>query len=209
MTKRTFFLDADTVASTPGRVRQHFLTYVRSFPRIPIFCFVLLLSGIAMQVSMGKGGMALATPAVAFMLLHWAVAEEHLRNGDLCPGLVVEPNLVAVWTDLSTGGPCEPFVKVLRVPLHRVRGPVPVVGDRIATVALYRGSLSAKRWKDFSPVVVNLVTNDAAEIRRAVERVQEPFWAMVEAGASELPKPLRPGLYPVVAGKHLDMWADA
>jgi Protein of unknown function (DUF3239) len=62
-------------------------------------------------------------------------------------------------------------------------------------VALYFGSYSRPHWDDFSPVVIDCVTNNKADIERTIARIDREDWADLQNGLRQVKTPLTPGLY--------------
>jgi len=113
------------------------------------------------------------------------------------------PDLIAVYSDLSTGGEPYPVVKVLRHPLDRMTGGRPPLGTRLATVALFRGAPNRPRWIDFTPIAVNCASSDTAAIERVVAGIRQREWQAMEEALRQVPTPYRPGVYPVKLPPHL------
>ena len=115
-----FARDSDSTASNPGRLRVNPVRYVRAFP----LRFWFWVGALGLGVLLG-------------WLLHWLVlvpfgalagwqllrlrrdVRFQFLGGCINPGKVVslDPPLVAVSTDLDSGGGGFPVVKVLRQPL--------------------------------------------------------------------------------------------
>lgn len=122
---------------------------------------------------------------------------EHFLYGCVNPGIVVasKPALVAVFTDLTTSEVPHHVIKILPQPLKRIKGGVPPVGTRLATVALYEGIAQKGHWDDFHPVVINCVTGNIIDIKRVYRSIPDWEWEALEAGLRQIQTPQQPGLY--------------
>ena len=198
-----------TYASTPGRFRFNILTWGRCFPRDTALTLLpLLLVGISgvlywvldapyqIAVILCWIGLITATPKLSFL-------SQKCRSGDANPAVVVSvsPCLIAVSADMTTrSGDAWPVIKILHQPLHRTRGPRPQVGDRLPTVALYRGFRAAPHWSEFFPDAVACLTDSPAAVREAMRRLEvnefgPDHWQRLEQNLAQVPAPYRPGLY--------------
>ncbi len=121
---------------------------------------------------------------------------EHFLYGCVNPGVVValNPPLVAVFTDITTGKVPHHTIKILPQPLKWMKKGVPPVGTRLATVALYEGNLHAGRWNDFHPVVIDCVTGNQADIQRVLQNIPDWEWEQLYIGLGYL-RTTKPGLY--------------
>lgn len=191
----------ESQASNPGSLRVDPAKYISSFPFWPIALptLTLVFAGLGLAVEkwcwIGAGVGALA------IILFCLRVRGQFRHGCVCPAIVISdrPWLVAVWSDLSTGGGrVYPAIRVLHQPLGRMTGGPPAVGQRLATVALYSvgddPSLD-RYWKDFSPQVVNCVSTDPDAIDAVLASIPPEEWAALDASLARVPTPIRPGLY--------------
>jgi hypothetical protein len=149
----------------------------------PIIFNVLFWFGISQQLNQ-----------LIWLFTH---VREHFIYGCTTPGIVVsaKPALVAVITDLRTRETEYPVIKVLPQPLHWMKHGVPPIGTKLATVALYSGSLHNDHWDDFHPIVINCVTGNQADINRVFRSIPQQDWLELEVGLEQVPK--KPGLYPI------------
>jgi hypothetical protein len=140
-----------------------------------------------------------AAVLLAVNVLFWRGVRWQGLYGETNPAVVVstEPSLVAVWTDMTTGGDPWPAIKVVPQPLGRMTGGPPAVGDRLAAVALYYGSGKEGHWDDFTPEVVNCLTTDPGVIARVVATIDEEQWQALTEGLGRIPTPAKPGLCPL------------
>jgi hypothetical protein len=200
-TPRTFTVDDNTQASNPGNLRLNFARFMWAFPEGTLrFVAFLAVVGFGAAVS----HWAFSIPAVlalalgAFLLVR---LREHFLYGCVNPAIVVshKPPLIAVSTDLSTGGSCYPVIKVLTHPLWRMAGGRPPVGTRLATVALYEGSGQSGHWDDFDPIAVNCATSEQKEVERVLAGIPSSEWDDLEQGLAQVPRPYQPGLYRIAA----------
>ena len=74
----------------------------------------------------------------------------------------------------------------------------------MATVATYVGNIKSPHWTDYEPLVVNCVTNDAAEIDRVLQHIPLEEWEMLKSGLSQLPPKPKAGLLIMLAGAESD-----
>ncbi len=125
------------------------------------------------------------------------VIQDKFLYGCINPALVVShsPYLVAVSTDLRLGGTPYPAIKILEQPLDKIKAGLPPINTRLATVSLYFGSYSRPHWDDFSPVVIDCVTNNKADIEQTIARIDRETWADLQDGLRQVKTPLTPGLY--------------
>ncbi len=193
-------LSLGTAASNPGDLRVNYVRYFLAFPDRPLVLAAVLLGALALAWWVHWGFWILAGLAALVNLFFWYGVRMHFRYGCVNPARVVatDPYLVAVVTDLNTGGGGNwDVVKILRQPLGRMTGGPPALGDRLATVALYRGNVDASHWDDFFPKVVNCVTTDEAEIERVFRSLGPQEWKELDEGLRQVPRPYEPGLYRV------------
>ena len=94
-------------------------------------------------------GLLVFVTALLVNWLYWRHQAAHFALGCANPATVVSlnPPLLAVYTDLTTGERAYPVIKILRD-----SGIPSSVGDKFATVSLYQGSTEAERWEDFDSV---------------------------------------------------------
>lgn len=138
-------------------------------------------------------GIAPLRDRLLFLINH---IREQFLYGCVNPGIVVSTNppLVAVCTDLSTGKIQHHVIKILPQPLRWLKNGLPPVGTKLASVALYEGSLHKDAWEDFHPIVVDCVTGNRADIERVFQSISEVEWQTLEVGISYL-RTKKPGLY--------------
>ncbi len=151
------------------------------------------LFGIAVMDAMFWFFIAPWRDRLLFLINH---IREQFLYGCVNPGIVVSTNppLVAVCTNLSTGKIQHHVIKILPQPLRWLKNGVPSVGTRLASVALYQGSLHKASWDDFHPIVVDCVTGNRADIKRVFQSISEVEWQTLEVGISYL-RTKKPGLY--------------
>lgn len=188
-------------ASNPGRLKVHFLAYLRCFPSTP-----LILAGlVGFSILLALFGPPRAWIALLVVLALCGLGlqrlNEYFWSGDVNPAGVVSvrPYLVAVYGDLTTQADGYwPVIKILPQPLDRMTGGPPPLGTRLATVAMYDpNNATAEHWGDFWPRVINCVSNSRADIARVLASIPEDDWARLEEGLRQVPAPHRPGLFPV------------
>ena len=189
-------IDNESLASLEGGIHVRALVYAGHFPLWPSVLSASLLVGAGLCV---KSMVALVIVLLALLSLwvYWSHVKAHFLRGCLNPGVVVsvEPFLVAVYTDLSTGDGSYPVIKILRHP--RPAGTSLRVGMRVATAALYSQPASDNHWADFNPKLNDSATSDREENRQALAKLPERDWDHFSEELSKLPKPYCVGLYPV------------
>ncbi len=190
---KNYTVDNDTYASNPGNVRLKPLVWIRHDTKAMILALLLLIAIIgAFTIGLWFNPICLILIGVNF--LYWLRKKEHFKSGDSNGGLVItlEPTLVAVATDLTKGFGSFPVVKVIRCNrLRNVR-----VGDRIATVALYGPTDDeVPHWSDFYPIPLAYASNNAAELKAAMNSYEAEQWQTLESHIRTLDKPYKEGLY--------------
>jgi hypothetical protein len=186
-------LDQRTFASVPGEVRLNPLQYGRFFPTWPITLASALLAGVLLTVQ-SRFGLLIFIPALLINWLYWRHQAAHFALGCANPAKVVSlhPPLIAVYSDLTTGEHAYPVIKILRDPS------VPsCVGDKYATVSLYRGSSQAERWEDFHPKPAQCATMDETALSTLKSRIPAEEWTALEEGLKQVPQPWKLGTYPI------------
>ncbi len=130
------------------------------------------LVGIAVMDAIFWFTIAPLRDRLVFLVVH---IREWFLHGCVNPAIVIctNPPLVAVCTDLSTGKIQHHAIKILPQPLRWTKNGVPPVGTRLASVALYQGSLEKSSWEDFHPIVVDCVTGNRADIKRVFQSISE------------------------------------
>ncbi len=200
----TFTLN-DSEASKPGGIPLQHGVYSRCFPGKAVLLLLAALVVLAVAIGLGMAGQWRALTAwvvfagggVVFAIRR---VEEQFRHGDVNPSRVMSlnPPLIAVLADLNTGaGPSRPFVKVVRQPLERLSGGSLRLGDNAATVALYKGKPEKGVWDDIDPVLTACGTRDEAQIQRVLSSIPPDQWASLDAALTQVPTPIKAGLYPV------------
>ncbi len=123
--------------------------------------------------------------------------QDKFLYGCINPAIVVShsPYLVAVSTDLRIKNMPYPVIKILEQPLNKIKSGIPPIQTRLVTVALYYGSYSRPHWDDFSPVVIDCVTNNKADIERTLARLDRENWSDLQDGLRQMKTHLTPGLY--------------
>jgi hypothetical protein len=100
-----------------------------------------------------------------------------------------EKQLVAVFTDLSTGEGDYPAIRILTQPLNKMTGGAPRNQQRLAAVALYEADpKQSDHWATFHPKVVNCVTTNVESIQRAVGSIPEQDWEEFMGFLERLPR---------------------
>jgi hypothetical protein len=197
-------------ASLPGQMDVQFSVWARCFPgqiALPVAGVVLLLAlGIGSLIFSGEKGMA---PAAIVCLLIYRIwrsvmrpykrIQRQFQGGCVTPARVVAPNMIAVYTDLSTNSQngSWPAIKILTQPLGKAPGRALQVGDRLAAVALYKGTANKPHWDDFFPVAANCVTADEVALQRLLADLdaEDGEWENLDRYLGDVVTKTRPGLY--------------
>lgn len=196
---RDLTVDNNSQASTPGRLAASRLQWFRCYPKWPLIWLIALVLFALLSAIHSKGWLFLAVPVLAMNWLYWVRVREHFGSGNVCPAVVIStsPLLLAVSTDLSTGGSPQPAIKVIKVPRASLTMEVVQVGDRVPTVALYsRAPESSDSWQDFDPRPVGSATSDRATVEAVLTRIPEEYWEELHLWKSSVPN-LRIGLHRV------------
>lgn len=196
-----------TFASNPGGVELKPLIYARYFPGALLqLAFGALLSVLGLVLLLfTKGASALLLllgVRIATMAWQWlGRIERHFLYGCALPGVVVgtKPIVVASLTNLSTGGGAVyNTLKIVKMPkLARVPGRKLTLGDRVPVVAKYSGRMPTPKWDDFYPSPVLFATDDPTALEKIEASIGEDDWQELTDALLQVPKPYRPGLYPV------------
>ena len=185
------------IASNPAQIRidvVHFLLSDRK--DLTVLAVAVVLGGIIAVynpwAAMFVLGIGVAMGVVSILQARTAFAE-----GDACPAIVVDPerNLIAVYTDLTKGGPLRPVIKILKQPLGRVTGGPFERRTRLAFAALYNGFPQEPTWRNFGGYLVNAGTRDPEVIERIVRRIPDFQWDVLEGAVASMTAPPKPGLY--------------
>ena len=112
--------------------------------------------------------------------------------------VATEPYMLAAFADLSaTPELFYPVIRIVEFPLQRIGVGKYDTGFNMPAVATYSGSLNSYKWDNFLPLVSQAATDDNAEIERTLDMIPEWQWAILNEGLFQIPKPYRPGIYPV------------
>src|SRR5206468_1072325 len=126
--------------------------------------------------------------------LYWTSLIRKFAHGDANPGVVVavQPTLVAVFTDLTTGRGNFPAVKISQCPLRRISGQKPQIGLRLATTAVYGGDFNKESWTDFYPVAIETGSGNRQANAEVLASFAEEAWQKLATALDEVPS-LQPG----------------
>src|SRR5687767_14105063 len=155
------------VASNPVGVRANYLKHVLCCPVGTLFVLTLVSGGAALAVVHHWGWWFIAGVGVLLLFALWRVNRLEVLKGYLLPGVVLKdkPWTVAVYANLSMGPfKHRPALKILRLPLSRMTGGPPKVGDYIPMVATYGLPREDETWGDFWPDAVGCNTFDPAAV---------------------------------------------
>jgi hypothetical protein len=143
---------------------------------------------------------AIHWPLIGKQVKLWVRTREHMRFGDLIPAVIHDKNasLVAAYTNLRYDGEKDwPVIRIYKERLGLL--PRSRVGDRLAVVALYRGTDASKakgHWLDIYPIAAGCLAS-AKEAVKARSRISEASWEALRIGLETLPPGITEGLYPV------------
>jgi hypothetical protein len=191
-------VDPRTKASNEGRMRVSIGRYYRGNPVVPVLAALVLVGGMVATSAGGKGRMGggiLVAAAVLFAVKAHLMTRTKFLNGDVCPGIVLGKNRVAVWTNMSASGGMKPAIKVINAPLGVAVGGRPEVGSPVAAVALYRGPIRDGAWADFMPEVVACGVDDEGVAAGALASIGKREWMALERGVKTLGDKPKPGLH--------------
>lgn len=132
---------------------------------------------------------------------YWQRIREHFMHGCANPGVVVSmsPMLIAVSTDLTKGEGQYPAIKIIRKNLSTINGRRPIIGTKVATVALYSAGFdeNAPCWNDFYPLPVDCAMGDQKIYKAILNSFSDDDWAALRNGLNQIPRPFRKGLFHV------------
>ncbi len=185
-----------TMASNPAKLRVNWAKAYAARPAPLVANIMVILFGVVVCCALAPHVIGLIFIFIPLIVWrnHYREVRQKFYAGDVCPGMVIAKNLVAVMTDLRTGAVQRPAIKVIRYPMSHMTGGRPEVGARVATVALYRGPAQDNAWRDFSPEVIACWVTDENEIQRVTNCITEPEWRQLGVLLERLPQ-AAPGLY--------------
>lgn len=174
------------------------MQWLRCYPKWPVIWLSSFVVSLLLTGYHSTFWLVLTIPLLVMNWLYWVRVREHFASGDTCPAVVisVSPFVLAVGTDMTTGGDPQPAVKVLKVPSAALSKEQRQIGARVATVALYYGEPGANAWKDFDPRPIGAVSTDIRAICKVCHRIPEELWSDFFHWKSLVPK-LRLGLHRV------------
>ena len=195
---KQFTVRSDTYATNQGQIILNpIVWFENNIPEVVILSTSLILS-ICSLVFIGKGFGFLALLLIFVNVFYWKRKKEHFRYGDTNGGVIVSvnPNLLAVKTDLSSGFGNYPVFKI--IPYKKKCR----IGDRIVTVSLYTSSSKedCPYWVDFDPIPITYATKNPKEIELALSRIEEEQWFNLETSLGQIQRPYKEGLYRIEDG---------
>jgi hypothetical protein len=176
-------------ASNPVHIRANYLKHALCYPVGAFFTITLIGGGVALAVMHHWAWWSLAGVGTLVQFGLWRTNRNDLMHGDLVPGVVIKdkPWTVAVYADLSRDlFRQRPALQILRLPLGRMRGGPPKVGDYIPMVAMYGAKQDDGTWGYFWPDAVGCNTFDAAAVGDAARRISPKDAAALEEQLSQL-----------------------
>ncbi len=130
-------------------------------------------------------------------------ARRHFEEGDVNAAKVLDPEtgLVASFADLGAHpGAFYPTVRLLTYPLDLMAGGPFASGDDLAAISVYTGALGGHKRDGFNPIPAGCATADPEELERLRELVPDWQWMFLNEALFRVPRPYRPGMYPVGEG---------
>ncbi|WP_227428919.1 DUF3239 domain-containing protein [Psychrobacter sp. I-STPA6b] len=195
--KEPKFVNSNTFASNPGQISVSPFVWYRHHAVMGGIIVLLLLAILCLCLFVD---MKFVVLFIIFAIVHqinFIRIKEHFYYGDSNGGIVLATNpvLVAVYTNLSKGFGYYPVIKIIECPTLKALN----IGDRIATVALYQASINEQlpHWINFEPLPVNYVSNNQADIDKALLSYGEDYWERLEQGIPQVPQPYQVGLYKI------------
>lgn len=179
--------------------------YFRCFPRlrreilftVAYLCFVLAILPFQPRL---YPLLLVVAPLIGPYLKRAGNVRRHFQDGDVNAAKVVDPKtgLVASFADLGThAGAFYPSVRLLNYPLAEMAGGPFSSGDDLPAVSVYYGIPGGHKWDTFNPIPAACVTSDPKELERLRELVPEWQWMFLNEALFRIPRPYRPGIYPV------------
>lgn len=206
MTRKNYTISDDTYATNPGNSKINPLVWMRydviNILRIHLPIFIIIF--LSLQVSYVF--IFVGIPILYKIIFYWIRQKEHFQSGDSNGGIVVSvnPNLVAVTTDLTKGFGEYPVVKIIKCyALKNVQ-----LNDYIPTVALYTPGEddNLPHWIDFNPIPLSFATSDRKVLQSAMNSYTKNDWRILKKRIDEINKPFKVGLYKV--DKLSSNWSD-
>ena len=142
----------------------------------------------------------LVAPLVGPFLRRAANVRRHFEQGDVNAAKVLDPKagLVASFADLGAHPAAfYPTVRILNYPMAEMAGGPFSSGDDLAAVSTYTGLSGGHKWDGFNPIPAACATSDPEELSRLRELVPEWQWMFLNEALFQVPRPYRPGIYPV------------
>lgn len=140
----------------------------------------------------------------AALPLYWAYRRyislgQYLQMGCKNEAVLIatNPNLLAVYTDLGNRGDNFYYIKIVKFPANKIAGKPIKVGMRVAVVSTYEDHGFEGRWGDFNPIPITLVNPTAEASEKALANSTPEDWQEFDEKIQRIPRPFRPGLYPV------------
>ena len=166
---------------------------------------VLLLTLAATRLTPGLWPLLLTfAPLIGPYTRRIANVRRHFEGGDVNAAKVLDPKagLVAAFADLGTHAAAfYPTVRILAFPLAEMTGGPFASGESLPAVSVYTGVAGGHKWDGFNPIPAACATTDLAELARLRESVPEWQWMALNEALFRVPRPYRPGMYPVEIGE--------
>lgn len=167
----------------------------RRSSRITFLVLAIIVAGLAKSPIL----IALVSLWVGREVASLGAARRLFRDGPLVAGVVVSvrPPLVASLADLRTGDDHGPYFEVAVAPRDLPKGRDWQTGDRVPCVARLTGSPESYKWDAMEPIPLFVGTENPALLEAAEERLSDADWIMLGEALFRVPRPYRPGHYPV------------
>ncbi|MGY8769981.1 MAG: hypothetical protein ACKVH8_16305 [Pirellulales bacterium] len=125
-------------ASNPARVDIEIGRYLLMEPKALFFPVLLMAASPFLLAVSWEAASAVAATGIGTLIFDIFHARNLFASGDTLAAVVVDPKrqLVAVYADLSKGGPVAPAIKIMKLPINRILGKKSEIDDRLAYIAL-------------------------------------------------------------------------
>ncbi|QDT63071.1 DUF3239 domain-containing protein [Calycomorphotria hydatis] len=199
----------ETCASNPGNVRINFARFLWADLKDTII--LVVVSVVCAFIYPQEPRVAYIIGGIGLFVVLYGLyqANSLFREGDACPGIVLDPasGSIAVLADLSTTSNPHYVVSIKKVGLSRSSGGPYKVGSRVPYIAFYNGSSSDRRWRGFGGHIVQAGTNSKKTIKRVILSIDDEEWQVLKAAAKRIPLPYRSKTYTLAQLKKRDIQA--
>lgn len=190
------FYDDSSVASSPGKMRVNILQWIGTNFSSVAKKIAFLVVAVALMIKVHWLFATLVLGAVLYNIWYWATVYNKFRAGDVNPGKVVSvnPDLVAVSTNMSRGIGNFPALKIISTKLARKDK---VLGKIIPTVALYNDNpYDYPFWAEFHPVPVAYGVRDPQQLDYLTSQFSDGQIQEIDRHLEQVPT-VKPGIYKI------------